>query len=228
MWEGLNYWARCKWIYTVPGLEDWKLFEMPVLGFLGFPVLAVEAFAFYTFLCHYVRRGRHWEVDEAKVYGPGSPGWYTIAVTMACLFGLCVGILGLDWSLMTRRPLLTEISEFDGRSVTVLQHQGIQSPEQLVGHFSDAGVAPLASALHLDLETMTRVYERSLLALHKGMGYERAKALEQSGVLTVSQLQGQDPHQLHLQVSRFLDKPIRLAEVKVWVRSARVHGRSHP
>jgi len=35
LWELWNYWARTKWIYTVPGFEDVKLLEMPVLRFLG-------------------------------------------------------------------------------------------------------------------------------------------------------------------------------------------------
>lgn len=43
-WEGLNAAARCKWIYTVPGLEELKLFEIPVLGFVGFPALALNAY----------------------------------------------------------------------------------------------------------------------------------------------------------------------------------------
>ena len=35
LWEGLNYWARGKWIYTVPLLEEIKVFEMPPLGVRG-------------------------------------------------------------------------------------------------------------------------------------------------------------------------------------------------
>ncbi|OGB67572.1 MAG: hypothetical protein A2Y94_02695 [Caldithrix sp. RBG_13_44_9] len=42
LWEFWNYWATAKWIYTVPILGDVKIFEMPVLGYLGFPAFAVE------------------------------------------------------------------------------------------------------------------------------------------------------------------------------------------
>ena len=42
LWETWNFWARTKWIYTVPGFEGLKLFEMPLAGFLGFPPFAVE------------------------------------------------------------------------------------------------------------------------------------------------------------------------------------------
>jgi hypothetical protein len=50
LWETFNAVARAKWIYTVPGMEDLKLFEMPVLGFLGFPFFALEAFAVWQAL----------------------------------------------------------------------------------------------------------------------------------------------------------------------------------
>jgi hypothetical protein len=49
LWEFWNYWALTKWTYTVPYLGDVKLFEMPVLGFLGFPPFAVECWAMYVF-----------------------------------------------------------------------------------------------------------------------------------------------------------------------------------
>lgn len=50
LWEFWNYWAISKWTYTVPYLGDVKIFEMPVLGFLGFPPFAVECWAMYIFL----------------------------------------------------------------------------------------------------------------------------------------------------------------------------------
>ena len=49
-WEYFNYWAISKWTYTVPYLGDVKIFEMPVLGFLGFPPFAVECWAIYIFV----------------------------------------------------------------------------------------------------------------------------------------------------------------------------------
>lgn len=42
LWECWNFWAGAKWIYTVPHFDFLKIFEMPILGFLGFPPFAVE------------------------------------------------------------------------------------------------------------------------------------------------------------------------------------------
>jgi hypothetical protein len=50
LWEFWNYWARSKWHYTVPILEHWKIFEMPVPGYLGFPAFALECFTMYVFV----------------------------------------------------------------------------------------------------------------------------------------------------------------------------------
>ena len=49
LWEFFNYWALSKWTYTVPYFGHVKIFEMPVLGFLGFPPFAIECWAIYIF-----------------------------------------------------------------------------------------------------------------------------------------------------------------------------------
>jgi hypothetical protein len=57
VWESWNYWARSKWIYTVPILPDLKIFEMPVPGYLGFPAFAFECFTMYVFTRWLLWRG---------------------------------------------------------------------------------------------------------------------------------------------------------------------------
>ena len=50
-WEFWNFWAGTKWVYTVPWpLNVMKVFEMPVLGFFGFPPFALECYALYHFM----------------------------------------------------------------------------------------------------------------------------------------------------------------------------------
>ncbi|HUP41323.1 MAG TPA: hypothetical protein VM115_14465 [Vicinamibacterales bacterium] len=57
LWEFWNFWARAKWIYTVPIVGDIKIFEMPVLGYFGFPPFALECFTMYVFTRRLVWRG---------------------------------------------------------------------------------------------------------------------------------------------------------------------------
>ena len=49
LWEFWNYWASSKWLYIFEILPDWRLFEMPLIGFLGFPAFGLEIFAMYVF-----------------------------------------------------------------------------------------------------------------------------------------------------------------------------------
>jgi hypothetical protein len=49
-WEAWNWFAVSKWVYTLPVLGFAKVFEMPVLGFLGFPPFALECAVMYNFL----------------------------------------------------------------------------------------------------------------------------------------------------------------------------------
>jgi len=51
LWEFWNFWAKSKWIYTIPFAGNLKLFEMPILGFLGFPAFALECYVMYNFIC---------------------------------------------------------------------------------------------------------------------------------------------------------------------------------
>jgi hypothetical protein len=48
VWEFLNYWSTAKWHYTVPILENLKIFEMPLPGYFGFPPFALECFTMYV------------------------------------------------------------------------------------------------------------------------------------------------------------------------------------
>ncbi len=62
LWEFWNFWAITKWIYTVPFIGKIKLFEMPVLGFLGFPPFAVECYVMMNFI-NIFRGGKSWEKE---------------------------------------------------------------------------------------------------------------------------------------------------------------------
>jgi hypothetical protein len=58
LWEFWNYWARAKWIYDVPIMQGWKIFEMPLPGYFGFPPFALECFTMYVFIRRLFWRGQ--------------------------------------------------------------------------------------------------------------------------------------------------------------------------
>lgn len=67
LWEFFNYWAISKWTYTVPYLGNVKLFEMPVLGFLGFPPFAVECWVIYIFVRSLLQPAAR-ETESAEIF----------------------------------------------------------------------------------------------------------------------------------------------------------------
>jgi hypothetical protein len=37
-----NWHSLAKWVYTVPGVERWHIFEMPLLGYAGYLPFGLE------------------------------------------------------------------------------------------------------------------------------------------------------------------------------------------
>lgn len=66
-WEMWNYPSAPRWIYTLPVLNFGKIFEMPVLGFLGFPPFALECAVMYNFLK---------SLDERVLTTPRQRRWF--------------------------------------------------------------------------------------------------------------------------------------------------------
>lgn len=49
LWEFWNYWAIPKWTYDIPFIGFFKIFEMPILGYLGYFPFSFELYAMYWF-----------------------------------------------------------------------------------------------------------------------------------------------------------------------------------
>lgn len=47
-WEVWNYWAAAKWHYIFPMFQQYKIFEMPAPGYLGFLPFALDCFVMYV------------------------------------------------------------------------------------------------------------------------------------------------------------------------------------
>ncbi len=58
LWEFWNYWAFPSWYYTIPFVGFLKIFEMPLLGYIGYGPFAWEIFALFWFVVSLVP-GRH-------------------------------------------------------------------------------------------------------------------------------------------------------------------------
>jgi uncharacterized membrane protein len=87
LWEFWNYWALTKWIYTVPYVGWLKIFEMPLLGFFGFPPFAVACYVMMSGVS-LLRQGRSWQDPDKPVsrMQPGLVSAVYVALVIFCLF----------------------------------------------------------------------------------------------------------------------------------------------
>jgi hypothetical protein len=49
-WEAWNFWSLPKWIYHIPHVGFWHVFEMPVMGYSGYLPFGLELFAMTNFV----------------------------------------------------------------------------------------------------------------------------------------------------------------------------------
>jgi hypothetical protein len=68
-WEMWNFLSYPKWIYRVPFVGFWHVFEMPILGYTGYLPFALELFALYHLVLRLV--GADGAQDYVRLAPPG-------------------------------------------------------------------------------------------------------------------------------------------------------------
>jgi hypothetical protein len=221
-WELCNYWSLEKWIYTVPFFSQGKLFEMPYLGFLGFPPFCVQCFVM-TNAVFLVRGGRHWHPDVLEAATPSRIRRISYAAMIA------IGLLLSEYSFsqMQRHTIDSraesveqitgDISPDDARRLGI---QGWRYPEKVLKNWAEA--APLIAPAFRE-----RIRQRLELAGHLHMGSDNAGLLESVGVLSPDALGRQDPDRLFAQLVaanqriKLRDTPLVKRRVIAWIEGTR-------
>ncbi len=244
LWETFNAFATTRWIYTVPGLEEGKLFEMPVLGYLGFPVFALDCFVIYQALVTLRVAAPGWEegapvgtepavVASGRVPASGGPRPgggperppaaprlpRLLAWAAAGLFSLAV-LGGVDrYTVDSFEPRLAELPVLGDEAAHALEAAGYRDLRDLAA--SDP--AALASAAGIGVPEARRVARAARLAALRGMGTTNAAALVATGIEDVCELADAPPGRVARAVRRVRDDPRagHPARVRVWIRAAR-------
>ena len=190
LWETCNYWARVKWVYTVPGFESLKLFEMPLAGFLGFPPFALECAAIVGFLEGLGQRVRALPRRSARLV-TASATVLAAAATLA-VFAAADGVTVDSYYAPVARLGVLPAGDREA-----LAGAGLRSPERLLRALADdAGPAEWSARTGLSVETLRRHRERFALVLHHGLGDGRARELARLGIETREDLAGWRPEPL--------------------------------
>ena len=212
LWETWNQWARVKWIYTVPGFESLKVFEMPLLGFLGFPPFAVGCVAAVAGLeALYRRASGHAARRRALLVAlvvSGAGGTIAVfeaadAVTVDSYYAPVAGL---------------EVLPPADRSS--LASEGLESPEELLRALGgEAGLLEWSERTGIETEALRRHRERVALVMHRGLGERRALQLEALGIRSRQELARWSPEALAAALrqrgkatprDRFLERRVRV------------------
>jgi len=211
LWESYNYWARGKWIYTVPWLEELKLFEMPPFGFGGFPVFTLEAWSMYAAFCLLgvaLQTNAVARIPTKRL---------AIGIPIGVVFCVFV-LLGMEKrTISSYVPRIAGLPGVTQRTAAALEGTGIWD----IFDLTEINPDQLAIEAGLTSAQATRVTDVAQLATLRGIGNAHAQTLLDLGINSICQLSQSDPASLHTDIKRNSER-IRPsdAEVRVWVRAA--------
>lgn len=201
LWESFNAAARGRWIYTVPFLEYLKIFEMPPVGFLGFPFFALEVWSLYHLL---------------------APRTDRRVLASAAVFAILV-LAGMDhWTVSSTAPRLADLPGVPNAVLYRLRDAGWTD----LFRIARAPVAELAYGANLSPEDAGAARAAARLATLRGIGTAHAATLIGAGIGSVEALAAADPDSAWRLVHHS-PRPTR-GEVRVWVRAAKKEAGATP
>ena len=225
LWEFWNFWARSKWVYTVPYFEKMRGFEMPFPGFLGFPPFAIQAYVMYNFISLF-RFGRGWEESTYRFQLGGKKTRPLTVVLAGILLGSFFILIFRAIDLKTvdsYYPRLKDAYWIELRHRKELPKVGITTLNDLLSKTKDKTERDeLALRLLIPKEELIHWVEKAHLVQLKGLGIENLRLLEGVGVHSVTVLATEDPERLYKKMEEvYQGRPIpKRAKIHIWIKEA--------
>ena len=230
LWEFWNFWTRSKWVYTVPFFEEMRVFEMPLLGFLGFPPFAVQAYVMYNLISLF-RFGRGWEKSTYQLNPEKKTRPLTTALTSILIVAFSILIFkAIDLKTVdSYYPRLQDAYWIEPEYQKELPRVGIATLDDLISKTKGKKERDeLALRLLIPKEKLIQWVGKAQLVNVKGLGVENLRLLEGVGIHSISALAEQDSEKLYEKMTRnFTGKAIpRKGKIRIWVREAQIKVRS--
>jgi len=225
LWELWNFWAHSKWVYTVPFFEEAKGFEMPYLGFLGFPPFAIECYVMYNFISLY-RFKRGWEESSYQVSLEEKTRRVTAILTTLFIISFSILIFqAIDLHTVDSYEVrLSDAYWIDPKVRAEMPKVGIANLDQLLMRTKTKKEREeLALRLLVPNEELNRWLEKIELVRLKGLGVKNLRLLEGVSIHSVTALASEDPNPLHewMKYVYSEDSIPSKAKIRIWVREAR-------
>jgi hypothetical protein len=230
LWEFWNFWAHSKWVYTVPFFEKMKGFEMPFLGFLGFPPFTVQAYIMYSFISLF-RFQRGWEESTYRLNLEKKTGTLTTVLTAILLVSFSILIFrAIDLKTVDSYEVrLKDAYWIEPQYRKELPKVGITNLDDLLSKTKEKKDRDeLALRLLISKEELTYWVERTRLVQLKGLGVENLRLLEGVGIHSISALSAEDPELLYKKMEHaFQGNPFpQKAKLMIWIKEAQKKVRS--
>jgi hypothetical protein len=207
-----------------------KVFEMPLLGFLGFPPFAVQAYVMYNLISLF-RYGRGWEKSTYQLNPEKKTRPLTTALTSILIVAFSILIFKvIDLKTVdSYYPRLQDAYWIEPEYQKELPRVGIASLDDLISKTKGKKERDeLALRLLIPKEKLIRWVERAQLINVKGLGVENLLLLGGVDIHSISALAEQDPDILYEKmIQNFQGRPIpRKGKIRIWVREAQKQMKS--
>jgi hypothetical protein len=217
-WEFFNFWARAKWIYTVPFFDELKLFEMPLAGFIGFPPFALECACVYRFLVW------HRLAPAFGAYTQQTPRPLNTAIRSGAVLAAVVASVavyrGMDGrTIASLTPRTERATGLDETVRRYLLDEGVDYLTQLEGGAAQVLWGRMEERLGPEQTTAARGV--AALYLHQGIGVEWGNLLVRAGVRSLGDLRGRSANEVLAIMSAVSENGKRLprrSQIRVWLR----------
>jgi hypothetical protein len=224
LWEFWNFWSLSKWVYTVPFFDESKGFEMPFLGFLGFPPFAVQAYVMYNFISLF-RFKRGWEESTCHLNLERRIRPLTLILTTILIISFYILIFrAIDFKTVdSYYPRLKDIYWIESQYRLELPRVGIATIDDLLSKTKEKKERDeLALRLLVPRESLIQWVEKAQLIQLKGLGIENLRILERVNIHSISDLSKEDPDKLSKKIKQTLQEENlpRKAKIRIWIREA--------
>jgi len=192
LWEALNSGSARGWVYTVPRFERWKLFEMPLPGYLGYLPFLLECGAALALVDRIVPRLR--------------PAPALVMLAAIAGFHWQTDRLGGRVTTVSVAPRMADARTLPPSDLEWLQRAGLETP---------------LDVLRAPRPVPGRIRDLAEVAQVAHLGIPWAERLARTGIRGRAMLASADPEQLWDRLAAQGDDPPDAALVRLWVREAR-------
>lgn len=218
LWEFWNFWAHSKWIYTLPFFNQGKLFEMPIAGFIGFPLFAIDCYVMYNFISFF-RKGKGWEINTTpKGCSLPKPVKVLFLPVSILIFSFTVIHYMEKYTIDSYSPSLKDVPTISSKDYDYLSGKGLSRLHKFIKFCENPeNMDKVSKELNLPYGNVKDWVDFAKIIEFQGIGIKNFLILKEIGIDSVSDLARADSKILFKKFNN--NKPLR--RIEVWINEAK-------